>query len=279
MTSYLKDLIMKKNKILQSDYLDILFDGRNKSYGGYALRKSQDKRYARSMAVMLALCISIITYSVVGKVPAEVKGNPKMVETIIRDIELPPMKEIKPEVKEVKPPAQKKTEVKTVKNTPPVIKKDNEVKEDEKPPEQSELKNAVVGNKNIEGDSTDSDVSIVGTGDGEVLGTDTKEVEIPKYVAQMPETNYDLMAYLNRHINYPTTAKESGIDGRVLVQFVVNEDGSISNATTVGRKVFGGGLEEEAIRVVSAMPKWKPGRQNGKAVKVYFTLPINFRLE
>lgn len=269
---------MKKNKILQSDYLDILFDGRNKGYGGYALRKSQDKRYARSMAVILGLCISIITYSVIGKTPVEVKDNPREIEMVIRDLK-PPIQDVKPPVKEIKPPAQKKQEVKAVKNTPSVIVKDNEVKEDEKPPEQDELKNAVVGNKNIDGDSTDIDVSIVGTGKGEVLGTETKEVVIPKYVANMPAAEYDLMAYLNKHISYPTMARDNNIDGRVMVEFVVNEDGSISSAKAVGNRVLGGGLEEEAVRVVSAMPKWKPGSQNGTPVKVYFTLPINFQLQ
>jgi protein TonB len=71
-------------------------------------------------------------------------------------------------------------------------------------------------------------------------------------------------------------ARETHIEGRVTIKFVVNEDGSISNAKVV--RAIGGGCEEEALRVINSMPKWKPGKQNGKAVKVYFTLPVNFVL-
>ena len=71
-------------------------------------------------------------------------------------------------------------------------------------------------------------------------------------------------------------ARESGTKGRVVIRFVVNEDGSVSNLTVM--KGIGSGCEEEAIRVIKGMPKWRPGKQNGKAVKVFFTLPINFVL-
>jgi protein TonB len=94
----------------------------------------------------------------------------------------------------------------------------------------------------------------------------------------MPAPGYDVQAYLYKQLRYPPVAKENDIEGRVQVQFVVNEDGSISNARVVGKRC-GGGLEEEAIRVVMGLPKWTPGKQNGRAVKVYFTMPITFKLE
>lgn len=76
---------------------------------------------------------------------------------------------------------------------------------------------------------------------------------------------------------YPEIAKESNIQGRVTVKFVVNEEGNVSDIIVV--KGIGGGCDEEAVRVVKKMPKWKPGKQNGRPVKVYFSLPITFRLE
>jgi protein TonB len=92
----------------------------------------------------------------------------------------------------------------------------------------------------------------------------------------MPQSSVDLGQYLSANVHYPTEARKKGIQGRVIVKFVVNEDGSISNAETI--RGIGGGCNEEAIRVITAMPKWKPGINKGKLVKVYFNQPITFKL-
>jgi len=97
------------------------------------------------------------------------------------------------------------------------------------------------------------------------------------YVEQMPTTPYDMAAYLAKNTHYPDAARDNNIEGRVIVRFVVNEDGAVSDVQV--QRGIGGGCDEEAKRVVMAMPKWKPGKQNGKAVRVYFTLPIVFKLE
>src|SRR6202012_3744734 len=92
------------------------------------------------------------------------------------------------------------------------------------------------------------------------------------FVQQMPAPPYDITAYLQKNLHYPDAARDNNISGRVMVQFVVNEDGSIGNVQVL--RGIGGGCDEEAKRVVSSMPNWKPGKQEGKAVKVYYTLPI-----
>ncbi|MBN2615374.1 MAG: TonB family protein [Bacteroidales bacterium] len=86
-----------------------------------------------------------------------------------------------------------------------------------------------------------------------------------------------LMKFLATHIQYPALAKESGIQGRVFISFVVEPSGNIDHVKVL--RGIGGGCDEEAIRVVKSMPKWEPGRQRGKPVRVAFTLPINFKLE
>lgn len=84
--------------------------------------------------------------------------------------------------------------------------------------------------------------------------------------------------YLSENIIYPKEAKEKGIEGKVYLQFVINEEGSVNDVKII-RKSVNSSLDEEAIRVVKNMPKWIPGKQNGKVVKVQFTLPIVFKLD
>lgn len=86
-----------------------------------------------------------------------------------------------------------------------------------------------------------------------------------------------LISWITKNINYPVIAAENGIQGKVYVNFVVNKDGGISNAT-IARGVDSS-LDKEALRVVNKLPKWKPGKQRGKAVRVSFTVPINFQLQ
>ena len=106
-----------------------------------------------------------------------------------------------------------------------------------------------------------------------------KEEEIFQVVENQPEFPggmAELMKYLQKNIKYPTICQEQGIQGRVIVQFVVNSDGSIVDPQVV--KPVNPYLDKEALRVVSNMPKWKPGEQRGKKVRVRFTLPVTFRL-
>jgi protein TonB len=164
-----------------------------------------------------------------------------------------------------------------VKFTPPIIKKDEEVKEDEVPPPQKEV--TASGPKTQQGDPDGIDPGIVEP----TAGTGTGVVEAPppptvfNYVEQMPAAPYDVNSFLQKTMKYPDAARENNIEGRVIVKFVVNEDGKISDiqiARSLERS-----CDEEAKRVVASMPPWKPGKQNGKAVKVLFNLPIVFKLE
>ncbi|MDD2644702.1 MAG: energy transducer TonB [Bacteroides sp.] len=106
------------------------------------------------------------------------------------------------------------------------------------------------------------------------------EEEIFEVVEEMPEFPggpAEMMKYLNNNIRYPTIAQENGIEGRVIVQFVVNSDGTIVDANVV--RSVDPFLDKEALRVINSMPKWKPGKQRGKSVRVKYTLPVMFRLQ
>ena len=114
----------------------------------------------------------------------------------------------------------------------------------------------------------------------EVEEEDVQEQEIFQIVEEMPAYpggDQKLMEYVAKNIKYPQIARETGIQGRVFVGFVVEPDGSVSNVKVL--RGIGGGCDEEAVRVVKSMPKWKPGKQRGKAVRVSYMLPVNFKLQ
>ena len=127
-----------------------------------------------------------------------------------------------------------------------------------------------------------ADTSGGGLGDGPAKRVIPGGDEMPKpstpliLVDQMPQFVGDMNAYIASHIHYPDAAREAGIGGKVVIRFVVNEDGSVSDIV-VGRGI-GYGCDAEALQMVRDMPKWKPGKQKGVPVKVYFTLPVKFEL-
>ena len=172
----------------------------------------------------------------------------------------------------------------SVQFTPPVIKKDNEVPPDEVPPKQEDLKDKAVSTKTVEGDPNGIDPGLLddskGTGVVEAPPA-PKQEEIFTFVEQpptFPGGEEALAKFLSKNIHYPRVAQENAISGTVFVQFVVDSEGNIKDVKTVGA-AKGGGLEEEAIRVVKIMPKWKAGKQNGRQVSVQFNLPIRFTLQ
>jgi len=264
---------MEKAIILSSDYLDILYDGRNKRYGSYELRRNYPKRMRNAVLFLLILTAAFTAYSLIG-----LKTNyttPKVIVTTICPIKPPP-----PVIFKAPPPLPHNT-------TPPVVHAsvsfkvpkivvDNDVRPDDKLVETRKLINATVGVRTTTGDSIGvfAEVQKPATGVFE-LKKDTKPF---KFVEQMPAAPYDVNKYLSEHIHYPASAIDNNIEGKIFIQFVVMEDGSIADVAVVGNRHYGAGLEEEALRVVRSMPKWNPGKEQGNAVKVFFTLPVIFKL-
>lgn len=117
----------------------------------------------------------------------------------------------------------------------------------------------------------------VGIDPGYADGVEPPQPRAFRFVEQMPEFRGDMSGWLSKNLVYPESAKKNGVEGRVIVQFIVRKDGSLEDVT-ITRGVGNEALESEAKRVIHNMPKWKPGRQQGKEVDVYFTLPITFKL-
>lgn len=272
---------MDINKILNADYLDILFEGRNKQYGGYELRKKYKRRAA------IAGLISVLTVGGLFAGTMISLPKPKVAELPpITDVKLAEAPPVDPHRPPPPPPPPAPPPVKpTVKFTPPVIKKNEEVREDEKPEPPKPEENKVVGAAKVEGSD---DPNAIDPGLSKASGTGTTPVEAPpvedkiftsvEQTAEFPGGMAALQKYLANNIRFPQAARENGLSGRAILQFVVDKDGSITNIV-VQRDVPGSGFGKEATRVVSSMPKWKPGRQNGQAVRMYYTLPVTFKLQ
>lgn len=277
---------MDSAKILKTDFLDILFEDRNKSYGAYELRKFYDKRVRNSILITASIALLIIgsyvAYMNIKANDTETTKKPIVEDIKLEDVKLPDDPKTPPPPPP--PPAPPPPVKPSVQFTPPVIKKDEEVKAEEEPPKIEDIKEKAVSTKTVEGDPNGIDPGLIsdskGTGVVEAPPPPPKE-EIFTFVEQpptFPGGDEALAKYLSNNIRYPHLATENGISGTVFVSFVVDSEGQIKDVKTVGA-AKGGGLEDEAIRVVKKMPKWKPGKQNGRQVSVQFNLPIRFTLQ
>ena len=266
---------MDAKKLLEADYLDIIYDHRNKGYGGYELRKNYSSRVRKGVGFLMLGLSAIVSFSFVN-VKKEIAAplGPAVVVTVIDNIK----PDQPPPPKPTMPPAAPPPPAKSAIYIPPVIEPDKDVQPDELMTEVSKLKNVNPGNANIDSGADGLNPPIIGknTG-GPIVVATTKAPEIPMFVEQMPAFPGDMQSYLSKNINYPPNAREAGVQGRVAITFVVNEDGSITNAKVTHS--IGAGCDEEALRVIKAMPKWKAGKNNGVATKVMFTQAISFKLE
>src|SRR4028119_646929 len=259
---------MEANKVLSADILDIIFEGRNKEYGAYELRKTYNRRFVIAMGSMIALLILFFVLSVVASKVSETDTK----EMIVQDVQL---EEIKQEEKKEEPPPPppppppEPPKVEMAKFTPPKIVKDEEVKEEEKPPEVEKLEDTKIGAINQEGIKDEGIVAPPVSDAGKGV------IEAPK----KDETNYDdiftkveiessypggtgaWMRYLNKTFRYPQEAQDDGIQGTVVVQFIVDKEGVVSDVEAVSGPT-NGGLRDEAIRVIKKSGKWEPAVQN-----------------
>ena len=277
---------MSKVDLIDNNWVDLVFEGRNKEYGAYVLRKDTGKRNVKSMLLVFAVIIAIMA-AVAAKVAIE-NAFPKKVamETDVELSKLAQKKEAKVEKKApVKVEEQKVVEkVKSsVKFTPPVIKKDSEVKPEEELKSQEDLNNTKtdIGSFDVKGNDKAGGEVIKAK---EVIAQpeppkeeETKVFDVVEVMPSFPGGQAALFEWLSKNIKYPVVAEENGVQGRVIVTFVVERNGSITDVQVV--KSVDPSLDKEAVRVVKAMPHWIPGKQNGSAVRVKFTVPVTFRLQ
>ncbi|MDR7372471.1 energy transducer TonB [Flavobacterium aquidurense] len=261
-----------KLDIIKNQWLDIVFEGRNKIYGAYELRKSNGKTTVKALIIgsiifSFAVAAPLIASFLPDSGEDEVENNVK-----IATVKLPPKKEeVKPNQPPPPPPPPKVDQVKFVK---PVVAKANEVTED--PPKIEELKDKKVGSETIKGDP-DAVLTVdepVGTGTAAVVEEDN-QVYNTAGIEVKPDFPGGIDKFYKFVGNNYKTPEEEGLKGKVYVTFVVEKDGSLTDIKVL--RDIGYGTGAEAIRVLKKCPKWTPGEQNGKKVRVLYSLPITIQ--
>ena len=274
---------MSKIDLIDNGWVDLVFEGRNQSYGAYKLRKDTGKR---NLLALLVVAIVAVLIGVGVSVKNAIEASQKKV-AVTTDVELSKLaqkKEAKVERKEPIKVEQKQEVVKKVKSSvkfvAPVIKKDEEVNPEEELKSQDELSQnkTAIGALTVVGNDESGEVlkakQVVVT---EQPKEETKVFDVVEQMPSFPGGPQALFEYLSSHIKYPVVAEENGVQGRVIVTFVVERDGSITDVKVA--KSVDPSLDKEAQRVVKSMPHWIPGKQNGTAVRVKYTVPVTFRLQ
>ena len=262
------------NNVVDDSRNDIVFEGRNQDYGAYELRR----KYNWTVTIILACMVGIVVLGMGIKLVLGMKSDELDKETVLDmttiDLTPPPADKNEPPPP---PPPPPPPVMETVQFVPPVIKDDSV--ETDPPPPQEKLTETNVSTVTQEGDGDAVVVPTEGNGNGVV---EEKAPEIFTVVEEMPEFPggaMEMMKYIQKNIQYPQMAKEAGLSGKCFLKFVVNGSGNITDVNILKGVPGCGECDREAIRVVKSMPNWKAGKQNGRAVSVFFNLPINFQLK
>lgn len=271
-------------KLNSTEWCDFIFGGKNKSYGAYRLRQTSSKRHLVALGCTLLFAIVVAAIpSVVGAIQDyREKNAPAENIDVLREMSKLELEEQVPEENIIKqetapPPPPLKT---TVRFVPPVIAPDEEVADDVEVRTQEDLLSSrdQISIADVIGDDDEHGIDIAELEEQKVIIEEKPQIfTIVEQMPSFPGGEAEMMKFIGSNLRYPVVAQESGIQGRVTVRFVVTKEGNIDQVEVV--RGIDPSCDREAMRVVKSMPKWTPGRQNGKSVPVYFTLPILFRLK
>ena len=277
---------MAKIDLISGAWTDLVFENRNQAYGAYVLRKSTGKRNVIAILAVILLAIACQIGLTLKNIADEAAAKRQAMQEAVELSALEQKKEAKVERKEVVRQENVEKVVEKVKSsvkfTAPEIKKDNEVRPEDEMKSQDEIMSSKlsVGSFDVKGNDEGGEVlkakEVIATEPVKPKEEENKVFDVVEQMPSFPGGNAALMNYLGQNIKYPVIAEENGIQGRVVVQFVVGKDGHISDVRVA--KSVDPSLDKEAVRVVRSMPRWIPGKQNGQAVTVRYTLPVTFRL-
>lgn len=284
---------MAKNVDLTSkEWCDLVFDGRNKEYGAYTLRMETKPRHLKAfiLTIIGALCIGavgVIYMSAVKYIEEQRLLDQAQQDAVVIDTsaeEEGAEEDVQERYEEPEVQALPEEILNTVKVTELLIAEDEEVRSEDEIKTQDELKETQTAFGQTDFDKGTDDRNVTREHKNEVIVEEKKpepvKEEVFKAVEQMPTFpggDAELMKWLRDHIQYPTVAMENNIQGRVVVQFVVTKTGKVGEVKVV--RSVDRDLDKEAIRVCKSLPDFIPGRMNGQAVNVWYTLPVQFKLQ
>ncbi len=259
-----------KLDLCKSEWLELVFDDRNKLYGAYDIRKHYAQNLTKALVFTTIGFVGLLLgYSLfLTHKPAIITD--RSIPVVI-DPRIPKTKRVEP----VKPPKVDPPKVKSIKFLPLVAKPDDSAKN---VPKIDELKEAAISTVTQQGTTSSGPVeppagptTQEASENTEILSTSTVEV-----MPQFPGGDAAWSKFLQRNLRYPAQASEAHAQGKVYVTFVVEKDGHLSDMQVL--RGVGFGLDDEAMRVLKLVPPWKPGIQNGRPVRVRYTMPFNFQL-
>lgn len=279
---------MAKDVDLSSrEWRDLIFEGKNKEFGAYEMRKNSDARHNKAMIVViiimaLAFILPFLVNTMLPKAEANIDEE---IEQAMVNIETDAAEEEEPEeelerIEEQKPEVLPEEVLNTVKVTELAIVDDDQVTAEDEIKSLQELQQTETAFGQTDFDKGTDDLNVVREHKDEIVVEEKKEEKVFTAVEQMPQFpggEAELMKYISNNIKYPTMAMENNIQGRVVVQFVVTSTGKIGEVKVVRSK--DPDLDKEAVRVVKSLPNFIPGKMNGQAVNVWYTLPITFKLQ
>ena len=283
----------KEVDLSSREWCDLVFEGKNKDFGAYVIRTDSPKRHNKAVlwTIIGAVIFGLLAFGFVKanqyleeRRLAEQGEQEEVLIDMNQEAEEP--EEQQERLEQPKPEVLPEEVLKSVKVTELQIVEDDKVKKEDEIKTQDELKETetAFGQKDNEKGTEDRNVTRTLKEEVVVEKKEEKPVEkkeeIFKSVEQMPQFpggEAALMKYLSSHINYPPMAAENNIQGRVVVQFVVDKTGKVGEVKVV--RSVDKDLDKEAVRVCKSLPKFTPGRQNGQAVSVWYTLPVTFKLQ
>ena len=285
---------MAKDVDLSSkEWTDVIFEGKNKEFGAYSLRSQIDRRHNRAVLFTLIGLVLVLVggyfwgmYSDYRREQRELQLQAQLEQQLAQMQEEATNEEPEEEVQAVQEPEQEEALpeeiLNTIKDTEIAIAADNEVTEDITSKDEVQESTAAAGAATF--DQGTDNLEVVRTYKDEIIVEEKKpepvKEEIFTAVEQMPQFpggEAELLKYIATHIKYPTMAAENNIQGRVVVKFVVKKDGNVGEVVVLRGK--DPDLDKEAVRVVKTLPRFIPGKMNGQSVSVWYTLPINFKLQ
>jgi len=268
-----------KIDLFNKEWLDVVFAKKNKSYGAYELRQANAANTSKSLliasAVFILLFMAPKIYALIAGLVPE-KEPEKQTEVVMQSP--PPLDEKVIPPPPVEPPPPKTDQVKF---PPPIVKPDEEVR-DEEPPKAEDLKVADPGQKTIEGDPTADIVQIAPAGEGPKQAKIVEDNTVYDHVSMENPPTYPggiqkFYDWVGNTVKYPPMASENNVQGTVYITFTIEKDGSLTDVKVEGRKL-GYGLDDEAVRVLKLSKRWNAGMQNGKPVRVKYNIPLKFTM-